>query len=138
LMDAEFDTGNVLTQGTAPLDPEETMESLIPKLEGLSIELLPKALARLATGDRGEAQSGGEYQSGKDLARIVQVDLAQSAAAAHRLVRAWSFVPPIAPVRGPVLDGRLLLKTSLTEVEGAERLECSNGPLWVVESESAG
>jgi len=42
---------------------------------------------------------------------------------------------------GPILerDGtsvRLLL-TSLTEVAGAERLECADGPLWVVETEEA-
>jgi hypothetical protein len=29
-----------------------------------------------------------------------------------------------------------LLQTSLTEVDGAERLDCTDGPLWIVESES--
>jgi methionyl-tRNA formyltransferase len=138
LMDARFDTGNVLAQGSAPLDPEETMESLVPKLEALSVELLPQALARLAAGDRGDAQSGGDYQAAADLADYVDVDLTQTAADVHRQVRVWSFVPPVSAFRGPLLDGRRLLKTSLTEVEGAERLECSDGPLWVVESESAG
>lgn len=138
LMDGKFDTGNVLAQGSAPLDPEETMETLVPKLEALSVELLPKALTRLAAGDRGDAQSGGEYQAAADLAGYVDVDLKQTAADVHRQVRAWSFVPPVSAFRGPLLDGRRLLRTSLTEVEGAERLECSDGPLWVVESENAG
>lgn len=138
LMDTKFDTGNVLSQGSAPLDPEETMDTLIPKLEALSVELLPEALARLAAGDRGEAQSGGDYQSAADLGDFVEVDLAQTAADVHRQVRAWSFVPPVSPLRGPLLEGRRLLQTSLTEVEGAERLECSDGPLWVVQSENAG
>jgi methionyl-tRNA formyltransferase len=137
LMDAKFDTGNVLAQGSAALEPEETMESLIPKLEGLSVELLPKALARLEAGDRGDVQSGGDYQSAADLVDYVLVDLTQTAADVHRQVRAWSFVPPVSSERGPLRDGRRLLKTSLTEVEGAERLECSDGPLWVVESETA-
>jgi hypothetical protein len=59
----------------------------------------------------------------------------------HRQVRAWSFVPPILPNMGPVLEGDgtsvRLLRTSLTEVAGAERLECADGPLWVVETEEA-
>ena len=50
----------------------------------------------------------------------------------------WSFVPPILPELGPILeqDGTSvrLLCTSLTEVAGAERLDCADGPLWVVES----
>jgi hypothetical protein len=49
-------------------------------------------------------------------------------------VRAWSFVPPVSKHRGPLLDGRRLLVTSLTEVDGAERVECADGPLWIVQS----
>jgi hypothetical protein len=29
-----------------------------------------------------------------------------------------------------------VLATSLTEVEGAQRLECGDGPLWLVETEA--
>ncbi len=28
-----------------------------------------------------------------------------------------------------------VLATSLTEVEGAERIDCGDGPLWIVETE---
>ena len=39
---------------------------------------------------------------------------------------------------GPILerDGTSvrLLRTSLTEVAGAERLDCADGPLWVLDS----
>jgi hypothetical protein len=42
---------------------------------------------------------------------------------------------------GPILErdgtSTRLLRTSLTEVEGAERLECADGPLWVIESVEA-
>jgi methionyl-tRNA formyltransferase len=133
LMDAEFDTGNVLAQQAIALDPEETMESLIPKLERASVELLPQVLARLAAGEGGDAQEGGDYQHPFE-AEYAVLDTAQTAAAVHRQVRAWSFVP--APA-GPKLDGRRIIRTSLTEVEGAERLECADGPLWILESESA-
>ena len=33
-----------------------------------------------------------------------------------------------------MLDGRRLVRTSLTEVDGAERIDCGDGPLWVLES----
>jgi len=103
----------------------------------LTAELLPIVFDKLARGDRGEPQEGGEYQSVfEDDHRFV--DLAQHAADVHRQVRAWSFVPPILPAMGPILvraGTRVrLLRTSLTEVPGAERLECADGPLWVVET----
>jgi methionyl-tRNA formyltransferase len=58
----------------------------------------------------------------------------------HRQVRAWGFMPSVAEL-GPFLERhghRIKVKsTSLTEVDGAERLECADGPLWIVESEPA-
>lgn len=140
LMDAQFDTGNVLAQKRLPLREDETNESLFGQMPEVTAELLPIVFDRLARGDRGEPQEGGEYQSVfEDDYRFV--DLTQRAADVHRQVRAWSFVPPILPNMGPVLerDGTSvrLLRTSLTEVAGAERLECADGPLWVVETEEA-
>jgi methionyl-tRNA formyltransferase len=137
VMDAQFDTGNVLAQKTIPLTGDDTNESLFAQMPALTAELLPIVFDRLARGDRGEPQQGGEYQSVfEDDYRFV--DLTQRAADVHRQVRAWSFVPPILPEMGPIFerDGKRirLLRTSLTEVEGAERLECADGPLWVVES----
>jgi len=133
LMDAEFDTGNVLAQEAIALEPEETMESLIPKLEQASFTLLPEVFARLAAGDAGSAQDGGDYQHPFE-PHYSLLNTARTAAEVHRQVRAWSFVP--APA-GPTLDGRRIVRTSLTEVDRAERLECSDGPLWILESESA-
>ena len=137
LMDAQFDTGNVLAQKRLPLREDETNETLFGQMPEVTAELLPIVFDRLARGDRGEPQEGGEYQSVfEDDYRFV--DLTQRAADVHRQVRAWSFVPPILPNMGPILerDGSSvrLLRTSLTEVAGAERLECADGPLWVVET----
>ena len=140
LMDAQFDTGNVLAQKRLPLREDETNESLFAQMPEVTAELLPIVFERLARGDRGEPQEGGEYQSVfEDDYRFV--DLTHSAPDVHRQVRAWSFVPPILPNMGPILerDGTSirLLRTSLTEVAVAERLECADGPLWVIESEPA-
>ena len=64
--------------------------------------------------------------------------MTQTAAEVHRQTRAWSFVPPIVPDAGPILerDGTRvrLVRTSLTEIAGAMELACADGPLWIVES----
>jgi methionyl-tRNA formyltransferase len=140
LMDAQFDTGNVLAQTPIPLADDETNESLFGRFPALTAELLATVFERLERGDRGDPQEGGEYQSVfEDDYRFV--DLTQTAAEVHRQVRAWSFVPPILPKMGPIFerDGTSvrLLRTSLTEVAEAERIECADGPLWVVETTDA-
>ena len=137
LMDAAFDTGNVLAQKAIPLDDERSMDELVPKLQTASIELLPQALARLEAGERGDPQTGGDYQSHFEEAYAV-VDLSQTAAQIDRQVRAWAFVPPFAQV-GPLLERNgtkvRVVRTSVVEVDGAERIECGDGPLWILESE---
>ena len=77
-------------------------------------------------------QDGGEYQQAFEDEYAI-VDLRQPAAEVHRQVRAWSFMPDRRRI-GPVLEGRRLVRTSLAEVDGAERIECADGPLWIVEA----
>jgi methionyl-tRNA formyltransferase len=138
LMDAAFDTGNVLAQKAVPLHDDDTGETLYDRFPPVVDELLPIVFARLAAGDRGEPQEGGEYQSMFEK-EYWTIDTSQTAAEVHRQVRAWSFVPPILPERGPILDlgGERVrvTRTSRTEVADATRLECADGPLWIVESE---
>jgi methionyl-tRNA formyltransferase len=140
LMDADFDTGNVLAQTPIPLADDETDETLFERFPAIVAELLPVVIDRLARGDRGDPQEGGEYQSiFEDDYRFV--DVTQTAAEVHRQTRAWSFMPPIVPDAGPILerDGTRvrLVRTSLTEVAGAEPLACADGPIWIVESTEA-
>jgi methionyl-tRNA formyltransferase len=140
LMDEQFDTGNILAQTSVPLDDDETNDSLWPKLGAASAELLPVVFDRLAQDDRGDAQEGGDYQSLFD-DDYAFVDTGQTAEEVHRQVRAWRFAFIAKNVRGPILERngerRRLVRTSLTEVEGAERLDCADGPLWVLEAELA-
>ncbi|MDX6426440.1 MAG: methionyl-tRNA formyltransferase [Gaiellaceae bacterium] len=140
LMDAQFDTGNVLAQQPIPLAEDETEETLFARFPALTWELLSIVFDRLARGDRGDPQEGGEYQGAfEDDYRFV--DLTQTAEEVHRQTRAWSFVPPILPSMGPIFerDGTRvrLLRTSLSEVAGAERIDCADAPLWILESEPA-
>jgi methionyl-tRNA formyltransferase len=137
LMDAGFDTGNVLAQSSVPLTDDDTDETLLPKFEEKAPELLATVFERLARGDRGDPQVGGEYQSAFE-DDYLYVDRSQPATVVHRQVRAWSFVPPFAR-RGPILERRgervRLARTSLAEADGAELLECDGGPIWILESE---
>jgi methionyl-tRNA formyltransferase len=140
LMDATFDTGNVLAQMAIPLSADDTDESLFARFPAYAGELLPAVFERLARGDRGDVQEGGEYQSVFD-DDYRFVDTTQNAADVHRQVRAWTFVPPILPGMGPILeragDRIRILRSSLVEVDVAERLECADGPLWIVETAPA-
>jgi methionyl-tRNA formyltransferase len=138
LMDADFDTGNILAQQAVPLDGEDTLETLLPKFMDCMAALVPAVLDRLARGERGEPQEGGDYESvfGED---YVFVETSRTALEVHRQVRAWPLAVGAPGLRGPILsrDGQSmrLLRTSLTEVEGAEQLDCADGPIWIVESE---
>lgn len=141
LMDADFDTGAILSQAAVPLGDDDTWDELQAKLAALSPQLLAEVFERLAAGDRGDEQAGeGEYQSVFE-GDYWYVDLSQTAADVHRQTRAWSFMPPVMPLLGPILerDGTSirLLRTSLTEVAGAERIECADGPLWILDSAEA-
>ena len=140
LMDAAFDTGNVLAQARIPLAEDDTMETLFARFPAVTPGLLATVFERLARGDLGEPQDGGDYQSVFE-PDYWFVDLTQTAEEVHRQTRAWSFIPPILPLMGPLLerDGTRvrLLRTSLTEVAGAERIECADRPLWILDQAPA-
>jgi len=140
VMDETFDTGGILAQTAVPLDDDETNDSLWPKLGAASAELLPIVFERLARGELGDPQEGGDYQSLFD-DDYAFVDTGQTVEEVHRQVRAWRFAFIGKNLRGPILerdgDRRRLVRTSLTEVDGAERLDCADGPLWVLETEPA-
>jgi methionyl-tRNA formyltransferase len=136
LMDAEFDTGNLLAQAPVPIADDDTEPTLFARVAETAAELLPIVFERLARGERGDPQEGGDYQSMFEDAYWT-IDPARPAADVHRQVRAWAFMPPIEGF-GPFLErdgARVKVKrTSLTETAGADRLECADGPLWIVDS----
>jgi methionyl-tRNA formyltransferase len=135
-MDANFDTGAILAQGSAPLDDEESIDELGPKLERIVAELLPLALERVERGDPGDAQTeeGASY-AGAFEPGYAQIDWSRPAAEIHRQVRAWRFMPggemPTAEI-----DGRTVrvVRTRLEPGEG-EPVECGEGMIWLVETE---
>ena len=140
-MDAELDTGPVLAQRRyavgEPCEPEQFYARSTPETAAAFVE----ALERLAADEDGEPQVGeGTYESffGDE---DVELDLTRSALEVHRLVWAWRYAFTLGPRRGALLelDGEIVrvLASSLTEVEGARRIECADAPLWLVRTEPA-
>jgi methionyl-tRNA formyltransferase len=139
LMDEDFDTGPILAQDSRPMPDEVSFPTLQPLLASLSLELLPRALARLEAGDRGDpqAENGATYAGpfGEDYQRL---DWSLPAADVHRQVAAWQFMQGLP---GPLaeFDGETMrvVRTSLTDPgEGARRVEAGDGPIWVLETEA--
>jgi methionyl-tRNA formyltransferase len=138
-MDAELDTGPILSQHRHPLGELEGPDTFYAQF-GLTVgAALAEALERLAAGDAGTEQpEGGSYESFFS-ADDVWLDLSRPAAEVHRLAWAWRYGFALDGRAGALLelDGTPLrvLATSLAEVEGARRLDCGDAPLWVVETE---
>jgi methionyl-tRNA formyltransferase len=138
-MDAELDTGPIFSQRPYPLGELEAPDVFFPKMGPVVGEALAEALERLVAGEQGAPQEeGGSYESffGAD---DEWLDLSRPAAEVHRLVWAWRYGFALDGAAGALLDlegSRVrVLATSLTEVEGARRVDCGDGPLWVVETE---
>ena len=138
-MDAELDTGPILAQRAHPLGEPEEPDAFYAKFGQVVGETLVEALERLASGDEGAVQEeGGEYET-FFTPEDSWLDLSRPATEVHRLVWAWRFGMIPDATKGALLelDGRTVrvLTASLTEVEGKPRVECADGPLWIVETE---
>jgi methionyl-tRNA formyltransferase len=142
-MDAELDTGNMLTQTTIPIaDDDVDIAAFGPRLLAAGAEMLPRALERVAAGDPGDPQpeEGATWAGHFTDDEYARVDWSHAARQIHNQVRAWHLTFGMSGLRAPVaeLDGEqvVLLQTRLTDPgDGARRIECSDGPIWVVRHE---
>ena len=142
-MAPEYDSGPVLAQRASQVLADDTLEVVIPRLSALGLSLLPDALERVATGDPGDPQSDDAATDapafGADYATI---DWSMLAREINTQVRAWAFSPGVQGAIGPVADlgGRktLVTKTALEEPDAtyphAIRVDCGDGPIWVLET----
>jgi methionyl-tRNA formyltransferase len=138
-MDADFDTGAILAQGSAPLEDAERPEDVLERILGLAASLLPEALARVEAGDPGDAQDDGEASyAGFFEPEFAEIDWSRPALEVHRQVRAWWMAAVRDGPRGALaeLDGDRVrvIRTRLDGDEGGRRVECADGPIWVVEA----
>src|SRR6476619_113177 len=81
-MDAELDTGNILSQGSVPIEDDDVnIEEFAPKLFASGVELLAPALDRVAAGDPGDPQpeEGATWAGHFEDDEYVHVDWARPA-----------------------------------------------------------
>ena len=140
-MDAELDTGPVIAQARQPLGEYVEPEQMFTGMGELILATLVEALGKLAAGEPGTVQEGGDYQTffTDDDAWL---DWSRPAVEVHRLVWGWRYALAQGELHGALaeLDGETVrvLASSLAEVEGARRVECGDGPLWLVATEPVG
>lgn len=144
-MDAELDTGNLLAQGSIPVEDDDVLiDEFAPRIQALAMGLLPHALERVMAGDPGdpqpeeEASWAGHFEDDD----YVRIDWSQPARSIHNQVRAWHLTFGMSGLRAPraELDGDevVVLQTRLTDPGGdARRVDCGDGPIWVVATEPA-
>ena len=142
-MDAELDTGNLLAQTTIPIEDDDVDIAVFGRrLLEAGAGILPRALERVAAGDPGDPQpeEGVTWAGHFTDDEYARVDWSHTARQIHNQVRAWHLTFNMSGLRAPVaeLDGEqvVLLQTRLTDPgEGARRVECGDGPIWVVQQE---
>jgi methionyl-tRNA formyltransferase len=140
-MDAELDTGPIFAQSRLPLGEYVVPNEFYERIGPVVMETFATALARVAAGEEGTVQGeGGEYE-GFLTDDDAWLDLSRTALELHRLVWAWRYTFPVGELLGALvdIDGETVrvLRSSLVEVDGAPRLDCADGALWLVEVEPA-
>jgi methionyl-tRNA formyltransferase len=141
-MDADFDTGAVLAQGAEPVAAAEQAHDVFEALFRLWASLLPRALERVEAGDAGDRQDeAGASYAGFFEPEFAEVDWTRPREEVHRQVRAWWVAAARDGIRGPLaeLGGErvYVLRTHLDDSEGGTRIDCGDGPIWVLETAPA-
>jgi methionyl-tRNA formyltransferase len=153
-MDEGFDTGPILAQGSVPLSEEDSMSTLLARLPPLANELLPQALSRVESGDRGDPQpEDGATYAGLYEDEYAEIDWTRSARDVHNQIRSW-FAPTTSGIMGPLttVDGERVrvLESRLVDVETEAApgeivgrddevllVQCGDGPICVLRTEPA-
>jgi methionyl-tRNA formyltransferase len=141
-MDADFDTGAILAQGTMPLAAIERPEQLFGAMIALVRRLMPEALARVEAGDAGDPQPADSASyAGFFEASYAEIDWSHTADEVRRQVLAWR----VAAIR-PENHGALttiagecvrVLHARLDDTQGGIPMQCADAPIWIVETQSA-
>jgi len=140
-MEAEFDSGAILAQRSTPVLLEDSHAEVLPRILSLGLRMLRGVFEKVLEEERGEPQSKeGVTEAPPFGVDYATIDWSRPARAVHDQVRAWSFTPGTGSAEGPFgdLNGRRVKvkRTTLTE-PGPDgiRVDCGDGPLWVIESE---
>jgi methionyl-tRNA formyltransferase len=139
-MDAGFDTGPLLVQATTPIDDVEQADELFGRMIELLGSLLPDALSRVERGEPGDPQpvDGASY-AGFFEPEYVEIDWSRTVSEVRRQVLAWGVAAVRPGSAGAIatIDGERVRvrRVAIDASAGGTRMECADGPLWIVESE---
>jgi methionyl-tRNA formyltransferase len=139
-MDAGLDTGAIMAQTRVVLEDEFSFPELGAKMLGAVREVLTTALGRLERGEHGEPQANGGGYSPFFESEYVWIDWSQPAEEVYRQVRSWRFSSSGGAEHGALteLDGEPVRVLRVSRQPGAgRRVECADGPLWIVDTEPA-
>lgn len=136
-MDHDFDTGHLLARGTTPIHDAKQAEDIFARMFALLSSLLPEALVRVENHDPGEPQPAeGASYAGFFEPEFALIDWARPAAEVHRQVLAWRVAARRPGPHGALatIDGARLrvLRVRDDPAEGGTRMECADGPVWLV------
>jgi methionyl-tRNA formyltransferase len=115
-MDASFDTGAILAQGSIPIADDDDIESIGPQIPALQEILWQQVLDRLARGEHGEPQderAASEAPWFEDAWRTI--DWHRPARDIHNQVRSWTGDRGVARGAFGAIDGQTvrIIKTQL-------------------------
>jgi methionyl-tRNA formyltransferase len=138
-MDADFDTGPLLAQGTTRIDDVEHAADLFDRMFALLRSLLPGALARVEAGDAGDPQprEGSSY-AGFFEPEYTEIDWSRTPAEICSQVLAWrvAAVRPEAHGALTTIEGKRVrvLDARAHDRAGGTRIESSGGSVWIIDS----
>ncbi len=100
-MDAEFDTGPILSQRAIEITPDDDMNSLFPKLAAVAGEMIVEMLTKVVAGDPGTPQptEGASYAPLRTAADR-WLDWSRAATRLRNQIRAWGEEGALATVEG--------------------------------------
>jgi methionyl-tRNA formyltransferase len=138
-MDEDLDTGPILAQrGGIPLADDVTAERLWLRVRPVIRHLLTVALEQVSQNAPGEPQSEEDASYAGFLEpEFSSIDWSRTSREIHNQVRTFRYLGGRQGPTAQVGERRLkVLRTRLAPADGI-RVECADGPLWIVESEPA-
>jgi len=138
-MDEDIDTGNIVAQrGNITLPEFVKFDTLWQRITPMIQDLLVAALARAAHGYAGQPQNDeNATHAGPMEPEFDYIDWSQPARIIHNQVRTFYYGTATPGPFAKINDKWVrVLRTSLEPTNGT-RVDCADGPIWLVETEQA-
>lgn len=149
-LQAEFDTGAILSQQAVPIEDDDDGHSLLDRITGQATTLFAEGLSRVAKGLPGISQDEALATYAGPLEEdFRQIDWSRSAREIHNQVRSWTGLRGVAAGAIGTINGlqHTILKTRLPQAtppgnplpgtllnseHGELLVQCGDGPLTIV------